>query len=306
MKKSRDQFPDKIKDIFKLISFSNLDEKPQIMGSNAMHGMKYGADYDLYEIVYTSKKENQFKTFVYDHFKKICKLIKSKKNIYFIDFKCGEDKNKPIRWTPNEVLKNKEKFMNSLGDKSRIKIDIIAWVDNKFIEFSNIYSFRYTNGRLINEKSDDAENIQSSLIQDIKDYHKDDQFLKCLKRLYVLYNIQDKNTDKLVDLFNSNIGHMYRIKSDFSTMELLLTVNRSKETVVRIKSECDSLKNELSAIEAPKIVFQMIDKIQDTQKASTLSKRLNRIINVLNDKINKETKSWMKKHRISYLPLLNQ
>ena len=41
--------------------------------------------------------------------------------------------------------------MDSLNDKSRIKIDVIAWINNSFEEFSNIFDFRYTNGVKINE-----------------------------------------------------------------------------------------------------------------------------------------------------------
>jgi hypothetical protein len=129
-------YPDRVVEILKLMSFGG---NPQVIGSASLRVIQYIGDYDAdeYNVKATPAK-----------FKKIIRRLMHLPDVYIGDIKCGEMNGEPIRWSVNEVLKGKQYMGNhihTLADCIRnpvlFKLDVVAFLDNKYSEFSIIYYY---------------------------------------------------------------------------------------------------------------------------------------------------------------------
>ena len=147
-----------VKNVLKLISIQH----PFLMGSNSMR-FNYSNDYDLFNPVYVNKK-SQFKSKIIKSFKNMIKKLKQNKNVYFIEFIMGVDDDKPIRWTPNEILndsKTNYKLIHIFDNESVFKIEIVYYNGQLFIPISNVYEIRFENGKGVNRETETRDNIES-------------------------------------------------------------------------------------------------------------------------------------------------
>jgi len=91
------EYNNNIKKIAKLMS---LESKINIVGSAKMKRSIYYSDYDSFSTI-KGKNENM----IYNHFKSVFKIIKNSVNTIISDFKMGEFRGKPLRWTYEEIKK---------------------------------------------------------------------------------------------------------------------------------------------------------------------------------------------------------
>ena len=222
----------KLKEVFNIIS---LTRKYKVIGSSNLKNIRYNSDYDLADF-YDNKKPTLNK--VVKYFQDIYKTLDKKNSYsYITDFKCGlNNNNEPLKWTKEEVKKNKKILINgsnitlqdAIQQKSIIKIDVITYINNTFIEISENYYIKingvsnYENSE-INEK-DIIGSIKKSELEEVKN----NNYNKALKRLFSsLYhtNKKDKKLIKLVDFFNSSVGILNKARADLDVIILLLEKN---------------------------------------------------------------------------------
>ncbi len=135
-----------------------------------------------------------------------------------------------LRWTEDEVIqgyKNVSKtrkiyFIDSIMNNTVIKIDIIAHLSYaEFIDLSEIYIFKVNNEYNFEfTKSKIFENVKLDGIQ----YLKAGNLYKALKRIFSLFKFKKDTTQLkiLVDLFNSNIGLINKVKADLEIYIIVL------------------------------------------------------------------------------------
>ena len=105
-----------------------------------------------------------------------------------------------LRWKPNEILRgvktlrNGEKYTlkEALGDKTLFKLDVIAYIDEKYTEFSIIYDVRLNNHRLNYTPIDTKKTLKNDIVL----YKKTENYFKLLKRVFSLYNYEIKYDKK--------------------------------------------------------------------------------------------------------------
>mgnify|MGYP003651318664 CR=1 FL=1 len=128
-----------------------------------------------------------------------------------------------LRWTPKQIVAGRIKlidgtyksFVSCLKDDTRIKFDFVFPNEGEFVEISEIYFYKEI-------PMTKLETIES-LIEDIK-YYKSFNILKSMKRLFSLLELQNKNKkerQKLVQLFNSDIGFLNKIMND---LDLIVSI----------------------------------------------------------------------------------
>ena len=129
-----------IKIIGKLMS---LESKINIVGSANVKRNLYYSDYDLFENV-----KGKSEQLIYNHFKAIFNIIKSSPNVVISDFKLGlDEKGESMRWDFSDIMKGEKNgisFKKALKMDSIIKLDIIIYINRRFIEISEVfYIFRW-------------------------------------------------------------------------------------------------------------------------------------------------------------------
>ena len=127
-----------------------------------------------------------------------------------------------VRWSAEDVIKGYKTLRNGTAfpleecfkdDKTLKKLDVVAWIDDKFMECTMIYRKKLT--------------IESDLIANLKNdveyYTKSGEVFKALKRTYSLARLtKDTSTlETCVSILNSDVGVLYTVVND---IEALITV----------------------------------------------------------------------------------
>ena len=81
----------------------SLESTVNIVGSAKVKRSIYYSDYDLFSTI-KGKNENM----IYNHFKSVFESIKNSENTIITDFKMGEFRGKPLRWTYEEINEKKK------------------------------------------------------------------------------------------------------------------------------------------------------------------------------------------------------
>jgi hypothetical protein len=319
MTKPAEAYAKDIQQTFELIQFNNKF-KPIVMGSNASSLFEYAHDYDLFNVVDVSMDMNALKKVFVRGIKNLfANLSKNKDTIYFIEFMCGsaivDNDTTPLRWSMKEV-KLGTKIVNGtsynlfdvLNEKSVIKLEIVKYIDGTFTPISNVYEFRIKH-KGVNREKETRDDIDSLKV-DIKKYHDKKNYMKVLKRLYIIA-IQSKDKkmkDKLEELFNSNIGALYKIKSELETMLDVLSKSRTdKTTISRCQQAIQRLKESSSKLsfEFPTSFYESFDKASSKTGAKSMIKSLSKLIVVIDKKVQKDVKTYMNVNKINYTKYLS-
>ena len=116
--------------------------------------------------------------------------------------------------------------------------------------------------------------------------------------------------EKLTELFNSDVGLVYKVRGDIQTLyDLLDKGYNDKDTIDKIKNELQPLKGELSKVyqfKIPDRVYGTINSMSNENNINELKKGLENMSDLLLDITTKEAYSFIKKNKInykSYLPL---
>jgi hypothetical protein len=179
---------------------------------------------------------------------------------------------------------NDVSFFEAVRHKSIIKLDIIMFINSRFIEISEVFQV-YLNGESNMDYSTDE--VMKELTVDYKDLVKEGNYMKALKRMFSIIkmnNPKDKKLDKLVEYFNSPIGLLYRCKSDLETIDIILFYN--KFSLDQVRDSLQMLKETVSA-------FGVQNDIESTSLLKSKDKMrlpLKKQIRIIRDYVNKNAK----------------
>lgn len=224
-----------------------------LIGSANIRNIKYAVDYDLNE----NLKVNDSVT-ILNQFLSIFEKAYQDKNYYVVDFKCGYEKNEPIRWNFQDlkngyvyIEKNKVTFQECLVMPDNvIKLDLVYLYNDIFTDINILYNLHIVGKKsdLTNAKKETNKDMVESINDDIKDLHKEGKYFKILKRLFTL-SILEKHVDKgMIQLLNSDYGQFYKF---FNCLNLVLIMLEQKFKPVPqelIKSNLEYFKQFASTI----------------------------------------------------------
>lgn len=204
-----------------------------------------------------------------------------------------------LRWKPNQILEGVLHYRGrtftleeAILSGGMVKIDVCADINNRFTEFSCIYSI-YIKNKLVTHKS---ENIIKLLREDIIYYNKTNPF-KALKRVFALSKqFKDaKQAEILVPLMNSDLGRLYQIITDLETLHNLLERPLEHKDKEEVKTQIDEMRARMGSIymlkdflkKEPDILgeIELILKSND----SKMKERLYKLIGILQVILNTAT-----------------
>ena len=263
-------FKKSINDIAKLIS---VESKVNMVGSASVKKNIYYSDYDLFE-----KVEGHSKSSVYAHFKSLFYHINKLPKIVITDFKIGNS-----RWSYTDIM-NKEKngvdFDDALDTKGIIKLDIVALINDKFYEITEVYQMCFDGKCNMDYKPDD---IIKDIVDDYKIKINQGNYMKALKKMYSIIKLKNSNDPKLnvlLEYFNSPIGLIYRNKAELET--LLLVLENDKFTLEDVKNSLESIKEQVSAFPVPNYIEEIIKKKTKREMVKLLNKQIYDILGFIN------------------------
>lgn len=213
-----------------------------------------------------------------------------------------------VRWSPSDILRGytvlldgEKYFLKEAINNGMTKIDIIKWIDNRFIEFSCIYQFNYNNKPLNKVVS----NIDYSIKEDILYYLTNKNYFKMSKRLYSYSKFKNDEIvmDKLMKMFNSNLGILYQIYGNIETLKVIFEKVKNIP-YKRIENETNEIKNRFYNItknENTKEYKKIINMFNNLDKTNILNELINlndEIIKILNNK----TLKYLEKIKLYPLP----
>lgn len=267
---SKKLFKKSINDIAMLMS---VESKVNMVGSASIKKAIYYGDYDLFERV-----EGHSKSSVYAHFKSLFYHVNKLPKIVITDFKIGDK-----RWSYDDIM-SKEKdgmsFDDALNVKGIIKLDIIALINSRFYEITEVYQMCFNGKCNMDYKKDE---IIKDLVDEYKLKTNEGNYMKALKKMYSIIkikNINDPKLDVLLNYFNSPIGLLYRNKSELET--LLIVLDNDKFTLDDVRMSLESIKEQVSAFPVPNYLEEIIKKKTKKEMTKLIKKQVFDILGFLN------------------------
>ena len=210
-----------------------ISKKQKVVGSAGVNGNIITNDYDLNEIFdKNATNDIDILSKLYFMFLWKFKTIYETPTLWITDFKCGEYKNEPIRWTMEDMEKGYKNFgderidftkcLTQFGTKT--KLDVVLLLNDRFVEISELYYIK-VNG-ISNFDTDDFRlgTIINDLRDDMEELYIEKNYFKALKREYRILTLLDKEhrrRELLTDLFNGKFGYLYYAISQLKTLILM-------------------------------------------------------------------------------------
>jgi len=294
--KAPKDYTKKERDVF---AFLSLHGTQRVVGTASVKEVDYSADYDLMEYVSFSRNVEVYEC-ILDLFREKYRTAHASKNLWITDFKCGVlPGGQPIRWTKASIDDGfvviddiPRKFVDCLQQNSIIKMDVIGLIHGLFHEFSEMYFVNFGDFKTYNPITTKKENIETSLLLDVKAYSAKGNYFKALKRLFAYFRISEKHPDllkTLVDFFNSPVGELSSYKSDLELVSIMLTQK------FRLVKKSDILFN-LKYIEKninPQFKALITAILQHKGDSHALLKNTEEVEEILNVEIQSETKRFI-------------
>jgi hypothetical protein len=182
-----------------------------------------------------------------------------------------------VRWTPKDVKAGFVKLRNgvtlSLADamlqKTILKVDVIYWIENRFVECEMLYQIKVKGKFLISETADE---IKQAIKENLLYYASQGNWMKVAKRMYSLSRLDKATTIQDVlrqKIFNSDLGRLYSVLSDAKSLEDLKEGKKEPGDTARIHQEEDGFRARLALITLPPLIKPVdpftknfIDKIE--------------------------------------------
>ena len=182
-----------------------------------------------------------------------------------------------LRWTPKEVQEGHKMFRNklfyledALKSTGITKIDLVAWVKDKYVEVSNIILWTHNGTPYAKLRP-----LKDALSEDIKLFEEERNWVKVAKRMLSIAKYKGYLTDvgKLQSILNSPLGAVYTVVSDLE----LLDEFPDALTPAKKREELDLMRDRMA-----KLYFPEFNDASDPQKL------LPRLREVLQDEMEKE------------------
>jgi len=190
-----------------------------------------------------------------------------------------------VRWTPKEVIQGHKQLRDestfyleeAVKSNGLTKVDLIAWVKDKYVEFSNIIIWTRRNGKPYLHATPLKESLKESVLQ----FHAEGNFIKVAKRMLSLSKLyhDTETTDKIITILNSYIGALYLVVADIQVLEEFPDQTKPKR-----RKELDFMRDRFaklyfpkynSATPSTKLIPELEQTLQDeTRKELTEAKLL--------------------------------
>jgi hypothetical protein len=167
-----------------------------------------------------------------------------------------------VRWTPKDIESGFVKLRDgttldlatALQQPSTVKIDVVVWIENRFVDVEALYFIR-KNGRLLVETT--PEEIKQGIKESLLVLAHEQNWMKVAKRLYSLAK-RDKATTILDNLrekvFNTQLGILYSVLSDAKSLDDLREEGITDKEKERIRQETDGFRSRLALITLPPLL----------------------------------------------------
>lgn len=289
----------------KIFSFLHLGGIQRIVGTTPIEQIKYTTDYDLFSY---DKFENEPQVYelVYKMFKEKFNNAYSNPNLWITDFKCGNVKTIPIRWSREDINAGykiiddvRYDFTTCLQQKSMIKMDILSLINGILNEFSEVYFISFGKNQNYFSELSTKKELAKMVYSDALEYKEKGKYYKSLKRLFAYLRLNEtKNKgriNKLLKWFNSPVGKLATLKGDLEELELLINQN------FRPVSE-DIIKNQLKYIQdnVPENYKQLLGHLIDIQSLPKLTEGINQVMDEMNLSVQDKTKEFIDKNKTLY------
>ena len=229
-----------------------------------------------------------------------------------------------LRWTQDEVLrgykmlpgKKKRTLSSCLTDKSVCKIDVWTWMENRYIEATNLFVMIWTDTRgrkhYLNIEGDNVYTyLEAGVRRDIAKMSnpRSNNFncLKLAKRMWAQASFVDDQPTlkKLLPLLLSPVSELHKVKGDCETLILMLK-KLKKIPYQNMLVEIDGFKSRLGNVNMPGLDSDEVDRIVDSivlagphnsrenvmDQLDTLTEYLTKIIKEYSFKYMKSKKLW--------------
>ena len=227
--KEKNLFNDELRNLIFKLKFGNYPI--EIKGSSSLKSQRFYSDYDLLSTI----NKNITPDNIFLKIKEILKRTLRNNKVYFKELKIQNKDGEKFKIHPHKEL-NKEEFIKNLDNLDFIKIDFIAFLENRFIEVSIIYKF--TNEKLTREE------YLKSIKEDIDELKKEGDYYKILKRFFNVFKV-NKDYDSLLyltEIFNSDLGLTYQKVSNLEAIIKLIEDYQDDNTIKRVKLNLKEIK----------------------------------------------------------------
>lgn len=158
-----------------------------------------------------------------------------------------------LRWTPKDVaagvlmgrLKKPIRLEDAMKSSGITKVDVLAWVKDKYVEVSNIILWTGPKGK----PYADMPEVLSALREDVAYYIQEGNYFKAAKRmLSIAKNRKEVSAaESLLAILNSPLGHISTVVSDLKT----LAEFPDCVTDARKREQLDALRDDMAKLYFP-------------------------------------------------------
>lgn len=212
-----------------------------------------------------------------------------------------------VRWTSEDVLKgykmlpgNYKLYLDvALTQGSIVKLDTIAYVDERYTELTNFLLIsqtdKYGNKKILSEE---LGNYQQSLLSDVHKYY-DKNTLKAVKRywMYLAYKNKICDLSAFKELFSSKIALYSQISSDIEVAIMLLKSNLNYKPDLLFRS----LGNRLQLLDDVCINSENLYHDVNSNDPLVLAANLQILCDCVKNYVTEETKNWLYENNIDIL-----
>ena len=277
-----DSFNTEIQNTFNTLKIST---RQKLVGSSAITGNIITNDYDLNELVQHNGNEQIILQHIYLTFKKKFEMIYATTDIWIVDFKCGQKYGEPIRWERYDIIRgtiNGTLFTDCILQKSVCKIDVVKYLNGRFIEISEIYYFNI-NGQTNYDKDEfKLPYIIHEIEKDREELLQEGNKFKAMKREYrildLMHSGQSKRS-KLTEIFNGLLGWLYYCISNLKT--LIIMKDQSFRIVpfqIFYKVQ-QTIKDDIARVVSYPLSIKTLDKKSTVTSIQILVDKLTSILN---------------------------
>jgi hypothetical protein len=285
------QYTKENQEIFATLS---IQSKYKLLGSSAVKGILYKNDYDLAELA-TFKAGTPHEK-ILEIFREKFKEVHAHPDWCITDFKCGTHiiKGQPLRWNKKDIKKGVnlgKKFTDCILEKTTMKLDMVVLVDGLFTEYTENYYIKIGNERNYNPEDHTPKKLAEALIESGKEEYNDRNYFKALKRIYSYLTLLNKNPalqQKLFELFNTQLGLIYKCKSNLDTVITVMEQTFKPVNLEDIKHDLQIIIQILWNISDYELDGKMISKLYAKTKPE-IKKALPIVIEYLKEVVNKHT-----------------
>lgn len=289
----------------KIFSFLHLEGIQRLVGTTPIEQIEYKSDFDLFEYSKFSNEPEAYEL-VYNMFKEKINNAYNSSNIWITDFKCGNVKSIPIRWSREDMNAGykiiddvRYDFTTCLQQKSMIKLDVLALINGILNEFSEVYFISFGKNQNYFSELSTTKELSKMVYNDALEYKENGKYYKSLKRLFAYLRLnENKNKTrikKLLDWFNSPIGKLATLKGDLEELELLLNQKFRQVNDDVIKRQLEHIKSNVS--DAYKPILENLINISSHDK---LIKGIDDVMSEMNEQVQTETKKFIDKNKTLY------